>query len=158
MRSLSLISALLLAAVLGTATATAKTEHAAVGTLDCDISAGIGAIVGSKQDVSCIFRPSGGGTSVHYVGNITEFGLDIGEVAKAKMTWLVFDATDKGKDGLSGVYRGATADASAGIGGGIKILVGGGDGSLSLQPLSVEGEEGLNLAVGVTALTLRQAA
>ena len=35
----------------------AAPEHAKVGTLTCDISAGIGLIITSKKDVTCMFTP-----------------------------------------------------------------------------------------------------
>ncbi|MDI7864231.1 DUF992 domain-containing protein [Rhizobiaceae bacterium n13] len=155
MRSILIGSALVLATIGGIGAASA--EHAEVGQLDCDVSAGIGVIVGSKQDVSCEFKPSAPGPSVKYVGSITEFGLDIGTVKEGRLTWLVFNVTGKPVGGLAGTYRGVEADASLGLGGGAKVLVGGDRESVSLQPLSVEGEKGLNLAVGVAALRLREA-
>jgi len=156
MNTLALISAFSLVTLVSFSNANA--EHAEVGKLDCDVSAGIGVIVGSKQDVRCTFQPSQGGASESYVGNISEFGLDVGTVAEGKMSWLVYTATARGKDALAGTYRGATADVSLGLGGGVNVLLGGNGDSLSLQPVSLEGNEGLNLAVGVTALTLRPSA
>ena len=58
---------------------------------------------------------------------------------------------------LAGVYAGATAEATVGAGLGANILVGGSDRSVALQPLSVQGQAGLNLAVGVADLELRPA-
>ncbi|PZM08033.1 DUF992 domain-containing protein [Rhizobium tubonense] len=156
MRKLLILTTFSIVALMGLRNADAARSE--VGTLNCDISAGLGVIIGAKQDVSCIFKPSAGGASERYVGNITEFGLDLGEVDKGKMTWLVYTATDRNKDALTGSYRGATAEASLGLGAGVNILVGGNDNSLSLQPLSIQGEEGVNLAIGVAALTLRPAA
>ncbi len=40
---------------------------------------------------------------------------------------------------------------------GANVLVGGGDKSIALQPVSVEGESGFNLAAGVTTVTLEVA-
>jgi hypothetical protein len=57
---------------------------------------------------------------------------------------------------LAGVYGGAAADAAVGVGGGGKVLVGGSAKSIILQPLSVQGQVGLNLAVGVTGMKLRR--
>src|ERR1700754_1699638 len=108
----------LLAAAVLAAPGIANAERAEVGKLDCDISAGIGVVVGSKQDVNCTFTPSGNGTIQHYVGNITDFGLDIGTVENGRMLWLVYSATREPVGGLQGTYGGVTADASFGIGGG----------------------------------------
>lgn len=132
-------------------------EHVEVGKLDCDVSAGIGAIVGSKQDVKCVFNPSATGAAVNYVGHITEIGIDVGEIAKAKMTWLVYAPSSRDKDALAGTYTGVVADAAFGLGAGAKVLVGGEHGTVSLQPIAVQGEEGVNVAAGIAALTLRAA-
>lgn len=156
MRNFVISSALAFATIL-TAGAAAAAEHNQVGKLDCDVSAGLGVIVGSQQEVSCTFDPSGGGTKEEYKGKITEFGLDIGEISKAKMTWLVFAPSERSKDALAGTYTGVSADAAVGLGLGAKVLVGGDHGTVSLQPISIEGEEGFNIAAGISALTLRAA-
>ncbi|MBW9117945.1 DUF992 domain-containing protein [Rhizobium cauense] len=130
-------------------------EHTEVGAINCDVSAGIGVIVGGQQEVSCVFTPTGGGARENYKGKITEFGLDIGETDKGKMAWLVFAPTTRSKGALAGTYSGVSADAAVGVGVGAKVLVGGEHGTISLQPVAVQAEEGLNLAAGITALTLR---
>ena len=49
----------------------------------------------------------------------------------------------------------ASGNASFGLGLGANVLVGGSNRTISLQPLSVEGQVGVNLALGVARLTLR---
>ena len=56
---------------------------------------------------------------------------------------------------LSGDYVGPSAAASVGVGAGANLLVGGSGSSFTLQPLSVEAQTGLNLAVGVSSFQLR---
>ncbi len=119
------------------------------------VSAGIGVIVGSQEDVDCTFTPSASGQTQVYTGKITEFGIDVGEINKAKMAWLVFAPASRSEDALAGTYGGVSADAAIGIGLGTKVLVGGEHGTVSLQPVSVQAEKGLNVAAGVTSLTLR---
>ncbi len=126
-----------------------------VGKLDCDISAGVGMIIESKQDVSCTFVPSASGSSQLYKGSIDEFGLAIGDVKQGRMVWLVSSIHGQPLAGLQGTYRGVEGDASLGLGGGAKVLVGGNKDSVSLQPISLEGEVGVNLALGVASLKLR---
>ncbi|MCM2402671.1 DUF992 domain-containing protein [Rhizobium sp. S153] len=147
----------LLAAGMLLAPGVSHAERAEVGQLDCDVSAGIGAIVGTRQDMACTFTPSGNEPVQHYTGNITEFGLDVGTIDKGRMVWLVYNATREPIGGLEGTYDGVTAGASVGVGADANILVGGSSNSLSLQPLSVEGDTGFNIAVGVTSLKLRLA-
>ncbi len=149
----------LLAAGMLAAPVVANAAQADVGKLDCDVSKGIGVIVGSKQDLDCTFTPTASDDSnQHYVGTITDFGLDVGTVEKGRMVWLVFNATREPVGGLQGNYAGVTADASVGVGGGANVLVGGTSKTISLQPVSLQGDVGVNLAVGVTALKLQLAA
>ena len=131
--------------------------HAEVGRLDCDVSAGIGVIIGAQQEVSCDFIPAGGGAKQAYKGKITEFGLDIGKITKAKMAWLVFAPATRSSEALAGTYAGVSADVAVGLGLGAKVLVGGEHGTVSLQPVSLQSEEGVNVAAGISALTLRSA-
>ena len=46
---------------------------------------------------------------------------------------------------------------TVGAGAGANVLVGGSNRTVSLQPVSVQGQTGLNLAAGVAELTLRPA-
>lgn len=155
MRGLFVSTALIAAMSVMAIQPASAAEHIEVGKLDCDVSAGIGVIVGSQQDIGCTFTPSAPGESQAYTGKITEFGIDVGEIKKAKMAWLVYAPASRGKDPLAGTYGGVSADAAIGIGLGTKVLVGGENGTVSLQPVSVEAEEGLNVAAGITSLTLR---
>jgi len=134
----------------------ASTGQLEVGKLDCDISAGVGMIIESRQTVSCTFTPSPSlpGPAQTYKGSIDEFGLAIGDVKAGRMVWLVSSINGQPLTGLQGTYRGVEADASLGLGGGAKVLVGGSSDSVSLQPLSLEGEEGVNVAIGVASLKL----
>lgn len=132
-------------------------DRTKVGTLTCDISGGIGLIVASKKDVTCMFTPAAAGPREVYVGSITKFGLDIGATAGGEMVWTVFAPSNKKFGALAGDYGGASAEATVGAGLGANVLVGGSDRTVSLQPLSVQGQAGLNLAVGVSSLTLRPA-
>lgn len=67
----------------------AASEHFVAGRLECELSRSEGAVLGSKQDVDCLFLPSEQGAPVRYTGLIDNFGLDVGEVEKAKMVWAV---------------------------------------------------------------------
>jgi hypothetical protein len=113
-------------------------------------------IIKSMQAVACTFTPSPSlpGPAQTYKGSIDEFGLAIGDVKAGRMVWLVFSVNGQPFTGLQGTYRGLEADASLGLGGGAKVLVGGSGDSVSLQPLSLEGEEGVNVAIGVASLKL----
>jgi len=91
------------------------------------------------------------------VGSITKFGLDLGATAGGEMVWAVFAPTNRKFGALAGDYGGATAEATVGVGLGANVLVGGSDRTVALQPVSVQGQAGLNVAAGVTDLRLRPA-
>ena len=132
-------------------------NHTKVGSLTCDISAGIGLIVTSKKAVTCMFTPSQPGPREVYTGSITKFGLDLGATAGGEMIWAVYAPTSRKFGALAGQYGGASAEATVGAGVGANVLVGGSDRTVTLQPVSVQGQAGLNLAVGVAGLELRPA-
>lgn len=137
--------------------ASAQANRTKVGTLTCDISGGIGLIITSKKDLTCMFTPSQPGPREVYVGSITKFGLDLGATAGGEMVWSVYAPTTRKFGALAGDYAGATAEATVGAGLGANVLVGGSDRTVALQPVSVQGQAGLNVAAGVAELRLRPA-
>jgi opacity protein-like surface antigen len=141
------------ALALGMAVAPANADSVKIGTLTCHVSSGWGFIFGSSKDLRCNF--SNGRGDEHYVGSISKFGVDIGYTSSAVIVWGVFAPTAGPRHGaLQGDYAGATASATVGVGVGAHVLVGGFDRSITLQPLSIEGNTGLNVAAGIGALTL----
>jgi len=63
------------------------------------------------------------------------------------MAWGVFAPTAGLHHGaLAGKYVGGSGSASLGVGVGANALIGGSHRSIALQPLSVEGQVGVNLA------------
>jgi hypothetical protein len=139
---------------IGSATAQ-PAQRIKLGTLVCDVSGGIGMIIGSQKGVQCLFSPSMPGPPEAYVGSITKLGLDIGATSAGQMVWAVYAPTTRAFGALAGVYAGATAEATVAVGLGANVLIGGSDRTIALQPLSVSGQTGLNLAAGVASLELR---
>jgi hypothetical protein len=128
-----------------------------VGTLTCYVSSGWGFIFGSSKDIRCNYSPNKG-VSDHYKGHIDKFGVDIGYTQSGVIVWAVVAPTsDVGPGALAGKYGGATASATAGVGVGVNALVGGFKDSFTLQPVSIEGNTGLNVAAGIGAMTLVEA-
>jgi hypothetical protein len=124
------------------------------GMLTCDVDSGWGFIFGSSRGLKCVFAHDKS-SQEHYVGKIKKFGVDIGYMAGGIMAWTVIAPTsDVGKGALAGDYGGVTGGAAAGIGAGANVLVGGNKDAISLQPLSLEGATGLNVAAGIAALSL----
>lgn len=149
------IAILAMSAALAAGSANAQRQQ--VGLLSCDISAGIGLIIGSQRQVSCIFSPTDGTPREIYVGTITKFGLDLGATAGGHMTWGVHSETTRLTGVLEGAYAGASAEATLGVGLGANVLVGGSNRTVALQPLSIQGQAGVNVAAGVAELRLQLA-
>jgi hypothetical protein len=127
-----------------------------VGMLRCTSPGGVGYIIGSQRELSCEYRPAGSRRAVDlYMGRIGKIGVDVGATGPSVLAWaVVAHSTDIGPGDLAGRYSGASASATALIGGGANVLVGGSDTTFSLQPLSLEGQTGLSVAAGLSSLTL----
>jgi Protein of unknown function (DUF992) len=126
-----------------------------IGVLSCRVEGGAGFFIGSAKGVDCMYRPAGGGKPEHYVGSIGKLGIDIGITRDTVMGWVVIAPGKMRAGSLKGSYNGISAEATAGVGLGANILVGGFRQSINLQPLSVQAQTGLNIAAGVTNLSLR---
>ena len=125
-----------------------------VGVLSCSESSGWGFIFGSSREVKCVFSTSGN-QSERYAGQISKFGIDIGYQRAAVLVWTVLaPTTDVAPGALSGAYGGVTAGAAVAVGPSANVLIGGSTKSIVLQPVSVGGSSGLNVAAGIAALTL----
>lgn len=149
------MSAIAVAAALFSAAPVYAQAAGKVGTLDCDISGGVGLIIGSQKGMTCRFLPSASGPAEIYTGTITKFGLDVGGTVGGKMVWTVVAPGSPVPGALAGSYTGATAEATVAAGLGANVLVGGSSRTVALQPLSIQGQGGLNFAVGVSQLNLR---
>lgn len=129
-----------------------------VGQLVCNVAGGAGLLITSSKALNCRYMPANGAGSQHYVGTIRKFGLDLGASGPGTLTWGVVSLGGAvGPGSLSGSYSGASASASVGAGVGANALVGGNNGGFTLQPVSVESTSGLNVAAGVSELTLEYA-
>ena len=134
----------------------AQPSRVQVGQLSCSVSAGVGLIVGSQRNVNCTFQPDNGPPEA-YTGTMTKIGLDVGFTTGSAIVWGVFAGTNRYSGMLSGTYSGAQAEATVGAGVGANVLVGGSNRSVALQPLSVQGQVGLNAAAGIGSLELHLA-
>jgi hypothetical protein len=132
----------------------AQAAHVKIGSLECKVAPGVGLIIVSSKPMTCTFKPSSGKPE-QYVGHVRKFGLDIGVTAGTVILWAVFAAQKGHRPGLlAGRYAGVSAEASVGLGVGANALVGGSNKSIALQPLSVQGQAGLDIAIAMTAIDL----
>jgi hypothetical protein len=150
-----LVFASTLVALAAASPASAQSNTVRQGVLTCRTSASVGLVIGSRQRLACQFKSETGRTQ-DYVGTIGRLGLDLGVTAGGVMAWVVLASTPTIPSGaLAGEFVGASGDISVGVGVGANLLVGGTRKSVSLQPLSVEGQVGVNLALGVARMKLQ---
>lgn len=149
------ILALAAATLLGALTPANAADRVKVGVLVCNAGSSIGMIIESKQELKCTYTPSDNSATQNYAGTIQNIGLDLGVTGGGVLTWGVL-AVDKGIEAgaLAGKYSGVSGNVALGVGVGANVLVGGKN-SYALNPVSVEGNVGASLALGVAGLTLR---
>lgn len=148
------ISVLAIAALAAAVPASAQSRVEA-GFLECRGGHTTSFIVGSVAQLRCVFRPNVGRRQ-SYQATVRRFGLDLGFTERTVVAWAVLAPTRTVRPGdLAGNYGGVSAGASVGVGGAANVLVGGSNNSFALQPLSVQGQTGVNLAAGIASLELR---
>ncbi len=126
-----------------------------VGVLECHGGPNVGMVVTSVTQLNCVFR-SEGRRPEPYIATVSRFGIDLGITEQTGLAWAVHAPTVRiGRGDLSGNYGGVGGNASIGLGGGGNLLIGGSANSYALQPLSLQGQTGLNVAGGVVGLELR---
>lgn len=130
-------------------------QSAKLGTLVCHISGGVGMIIMENQALDCAFKDNSGAVS-HYIGRLTNVGLNIGITGSGQLVWGVLAATDNiGPGALAGDYAGVQGAVGVGAGVGGAVLVGGSNKTISLQPISVSASTGLNLNAGIGNISLQ---
>ena len=148
--TLSIATAALLAS-LASANAMAPIQ---AGILQCQGGQNVGFVVGSVTSLECVFQ-SEGRRPEPYIATVHRFGVDLGFTDQTRFSWAVNAPTHRLERGdLAGNYGGVGANASVGVGFGGNFLVGGPQNSYALQPISVQGQTGLNVAAGIANLEL----
>ena len=150
-----ILAALAITTLVASFTGAGAQQRIQVGILECRGGASVGFIVGSVTNLGCVLRANGLPED-RYVATIRKVGLDLGITQESALAWGVFAPVARlGPGDLSGNYAGAQGSASIGVGLGGNVLVGGSANSIALQPLSVQGQVGLNIAAGLESLELR---
>jgi uncharacterized protein DUF992 len=153
-RFAGLIAAATIALVASPNEAAAQSRVAA-GVLECRAGPSTTFIIGSVRDFDCLFTPVAGPLQ-RYGATIQRLGIDLGWTASSVLFWNVFAPTDVvGPGALAGGYAGVSAGAAVGVGLGANAMAGGLGNSFALQPVSMEGQTGLNAFAGISTLELR---
>ena len=155
MRRSLILAGVAMATLVASASAQQPMQRVQIGVLECRGGASIGFIVGSVTNLGCVLRADGLPDD-RYIATIRKVGVDLGITQESALAWGVFAPTARlGPGALSGNYAGAQGSASVGVGVGGNALIGGSDNSIALQPLSVQGQVGINVAAGLESLELR---
>jgi Protein of unknown function (DUF992) len=153
MNRASTILAVSFATLLGGA-APAAAQTVVAGLLECRAGPSTGMVVGSGRNLTCAFRPADGGPVQRYTASGVRIGLDLGVTTSSALVWTVVAPGRVGPGALAGQYAGASGSIAFVIGVGANVLVGGMENSFALQPVSVEMQEGFNIAAGGAQMTL----
>ena len=155
MRRLSLFLGVAVTTLVACAAQAQSPQTVQIGVLNCRGGASVGFIVGSVTNLGCILQ-SAGRPDQPYVATIRKVGIDLGITESTALSWAVFAPVERAGFGdLSGNYAGAQGSASFGVGLGANVLVGGSANAIALQPLSLQGSTGVNVAAGLESLELR---
>jgi hypothetical protein len=128
------------------------------GVLQCHGGQNVGFVVGSVTSLECVFQ-SEGRRPEPYIATVKRIGLDLGITEQTQFSWAVNSPDGRlGYGGLAGSYGGVGANASVGVGFGGNFLVGGPANAYALQPISVQGQTGLNVAAGIAGVELQPVA
>ncbi len=141
------------------AQAGAEAEGVRAGTLACKKTGEkVSFLIHSRVPLACTFS-NGNGTEEYRGESGIAFGLDIQREQDKELVFVIISLTSDyriGSYALEGSYVGTKVSAAVGAGLGANALIGGGDKSFSLQPVSVEGSTGFGAAAGVGYLSLKR--
>ena len=96
-----------LAVLMPTAQMAIAQQGVKVGALRCNVSGGLGLIITSSKEMSCIFTSVSGNQEPYY-GTICKFGLDIGATDEGILAWDVFAPSEDPSQGRSRVTMSAS--------------------------------------------------
>jgi len=144
------------AAVLGLTAAFAEADDPVlqIGTLVCDLQDKTNFVVVSSSTYACTFTNNDGNTA-EFTGTIEKVGIDISYDLAQQFRWLVLaPSIEQDPDALAGRYAGASVNVAALAGAGLRLLIGGSNEQIALQPVSTAGHEGFGAALGIESFTL----
>ncbi len=143
--------------VLAMLTSPASANDVDAGYLTCRLTQTDAAVhLASNRNFDCTFERHRTKRKEHYRGTVRKYGVEVGLIGKRVLRWKVLKSTPRRlkRGALAGDYRGITAETSFGSGVAVNLLSSSASGQVSLQPLTVHGQEGFNVTAGVMILTL----
>ncbi|KPF99325.1 hypothetical protein IP86_09415 [Rhodopseudomonas sp. AAP120] len=142
-------------ALVATVASASAQERLQVGVIECAGGPNVGYVVGSTTQLECVFKTDGRRPEP-YVATVQRIGVDLGFTQNTGLAWAVYAPTRQvGRGDLAGSFGGVGANASFGVGFGGNLLIGGSGNAYALQPLSLQGQTGLNATAGIVDVQLR---
>ncbi|MCP9629658.1 DUF992 domain-containing protein [Rhodopseudomonas palustris] len=142
-------------ALVATVASASAQERVQVGVIECAGGPNVGYVVGSTTQLECVFKTDGRRPEP-YVATVQRIGVDLGFTQNTGLAWAVYAPTRQiGRGDLAGSFGGVGANASFGVGFGGNLLIGGSGNAYALQPLSLQGQTGLNATAGIVDVQLR---
>ena len=152
-RFIATTAALLVTAAVSSTAFADDAKNKQVGKLECKVDGGVGLLLGSKKKMNCEFSKNDGSVE-KYTGRVTKIGVDIGITSESTILWAVYAPSgENDKGAMAGKYSGVGAEATLAGGIGANALFSAGN-NFTLQPFSVQGQEGLNVAGGFAQIKL----
>ena len=146
------LATLALLAPIATANAAPQVQ---AGVLQCQGGQNVGFVVGSVTQLECVFQSANARRPEPYIATVKRIGLDLGVTEQTQLAWAVSaPSTQLPRGALAGSYGGVGINASVGLGAGGNFLFGGPNNAYALQPMSVQGQTGLNVAAGIAGIEL----
>jgi hypothetical protein len=147
--------AIAIAALMAPLAAANALPQVRAGILQCRGGQNVGFVVGSVTSFECIFQ-SEGRRPEPYIATVRRYGVDLGFTDHTRFAWAVNAPNSRlGRGELAGNYGGVGANASVGVGFGGNFLIGGPQNAYALQPISLQGQTGLNVAAGIADIELQ---
>lgn len=138
---------------------TAAESGAKVGMLTCEQIKGtkINLLIHSSVQINCTYDGEDGSSEKYKGETGIGLGIDLSWKNEEIVKWVVIAPSNDispNNHALVGKYYGAKAEATIGVGVQANVLVGGGDKSFTLQPVSLGGQTGFGAAGGLGYLYL----
>lgn len=160
--TLALATGLVAASIVVTALAIPISARAAsdnrgtvvAGMLTCNLVTDTNLVLFSREDYDCTFATAGG-DSADYRGEIRKLGADLSYKRDQVLKWAVLAPSSRtGAGSIGGSYVGGSAEATAGLGLGARVLIGGSRSQFTLQPVGLSGQTGLGASATLDSLEL----
>ena len=162
MKKTGLVITILIMALLDGALTWAGDPGIKLGVLKCHQIQGsrVNLLIHSTAQVTCLFTSFSGERQAIYKGETgIGLGIDLNWNKSETIAFTVFGASADVTvtHPLAGKYIGGRVSASAGVGTGVQMLLGGSGNQFTLQPLAIEKSKGFGVAVGLGYLYLEAA-